>query len=39
MSYDEYVDEEIATMFTAHEDYSDVTEDITDEDVIWLCAH
>lgn len=39
MSYDEFVDEEIATMWMAHEEFVDLVDDVTDEDIEWACAH
>jgi hypothetical protein len=35
MTYDAFVDEEIATMWAAHEEFSDVT----DDDIEWACTH
>jgi hypothetical protein len=41
--YDDYVDEEISTMWMYHEDYTDVivelTDEVTDEDIEWACSH
>lgn len=39
MTYDAFVDEEASTMWTSHEDYSDLTEVVTDDDIEYLCTH
>ncbi len=40
MTYDTFVDEEIATMWTSHEDYADENDDLlTTDEFVWLCTH